>query len=185
MTLTLLGYLPKRRTPVPEWLAGTAAAEICSVSPCVAEPPPDWIERWLHNGWGFCNSVEDARSLAVEDPVAYDLFAFAVHDSCYHNGLAEPLGLESPFGQPATEPLSPEPLSAQFAALGFDAVSNSGSSFFECSPLSCNLRAETTRVNRYCLLDSLEAAEEAARRFSLEQPEPGTYYVLQVLRAVR
>jgi hypothetical protein len=36
-------------------------------------------------------------------------------------------------------------------------------------------------VNEHCLMKTLEAAVAAARRFSLEEPEPGPYYVVEVL----
>ena len=36
-------------------------------------------------------------------------------------------------------------------------------------------------VNRHCLLPTLEEANNAAARFSVEQPEPGDYYVAEVL----
>jgi hypothetical protein len=37
-------------------------------------------------------------------------------------------------------------------------------------------------VNQYCLIDTLEEAIAAAVRFSKEEPEPGPYYVVEVLR---
>jgi len=37
-------------------------------------------------------------------------------------------------------------------------------------------------VNRYCLLETLEEAMALAQRCSLEEGEPGPYYVLEVLR---
>jgi len=40
-------------------------------------------------------------------------------------------------------------------------------------------------VNRHCLVDSLEVAQELARRFSVEEPEPGPYYVVEVLAIAR
>ncbi len=52
---------------------------------------------------------------------------------------------------------------------------------FECSPFSCNSMAGEMRANEYCLFDSLEAAIAGATRFSIEQPEPGDYYVVEVL----
>lgn len=37
-------------------------------------------------------------------------------------------------------------------------------------------------VNRHCLIDHLDAAIATATRFSVEEPEPGPYYVVEVLR---
>ena len=38
-------------------------------------------------------------------------------------------------------------------------------------------------VNEFCLFSSLDAALAGADAFSVEQPEPGDYYVVQVLEA--
>ena len=42
-------------------------------------------------------------------------------------------------------------------------------------------KPSTMGANGYCLFDSLEAAIAGAMRFSIEQPEPGDYYVVEVL----
>lgn len=52
---------------------------------------------------------------------------------------------------------------------------------FECSPLSCNSMAADYHANEFCLFPSLEAAIIGAERFSIEQPEPGDYYIVEVL----
>jgi hypothetical protein len=36
-------------------------------------------------------------------------------------------------------------------------------------------------VNEFCLIDDMETALAAARRFGVEQPEPGPYVILEVL----
>ncbi len=51
--------------------------------------------------------------------------------------------------------------------------------------LSCNSMAAEVSSNEFCLFDSLEAAIAAATRFSIEQPEPGDYYVVEVLEERR
>ena len=48
-------------------------------------------------------------------------------------------------------------------------------------PVSCNAMAAEYPVNAHCLLDDPAIAVAAAERFSIEQPEPGTYYVAEVL----
>ena len=55
---------------------------------------------------------------------------------------------------------------------------------FGCSPLSCNGMAESTTVNDACLIDELESALAAARRFAVEQPEPGPFVVIEVLAGI-
>ena len=52
---------------------------------------------------------------------------------------------------------------------------------FGCSPLSCNSMASEYAVNAHCLFDERHAALAAAERFSVEKPEPGTYFVAEVL----
>jgi hypothetical protein len=76
-----------------------------------------------------------------------------------------------------------EPLPPSFISIGFDAVSKSTSDFFECSPLSCNhMAAQIAGVNRYCLMNTVDEDVELAERFSIDGPEPGPYYVIEVLR---
>lgn len=80
------------------------------------------------------------------------------------------------------EPPTVVPLPVELRSLGFDVVSKSVSDGFECSPLSCNSMALELAVNRHCLVDHLEVAIAVATRFSVEEPEPGPYYVVEVLR---
>jgi hypothetical protein len=77
------------------------------------------------------------------------------------------------------------PAGADFERLGFDAVSKSSADSFECSPLSCNAAARELPTNAFALLDSLEAAIAAARKFSSGNWEPGVYYVAEVHRRRR
>jgi len=72
MTLSLLGYLPKKKTPTPkEWTANPGVQEICSVSECIAPAPEGWVDRLLQNDWGFCNSITAARSLIPANSTEY------------------------------------------------------------------------------------------------------------------
>ena len=50
------------------------------------------------------------------------------------------------------------------------------------SPLSCNGLASSYPINQFCLLDDVEAAYRAGRDFGVEQPEPGSYIIVEVLR---
>ena len=52
---------------------------------------------------------------------------------------------------------------------------------FGCSPLSCNGMAESVAVNDFCLVDDIKTALAAARRFGIQQPEPGPYVIVEVL----
>ena len=170
----LIGYFPKRRTPAPEELRTAGTEEICSVSECLAPGPKDWIEAWRHNEHGCFDSPDDARDVIGEAPGEFQLLAYRLLPVRFRKGSPEPVEVS---------PSRIAPLSPDFRSLGFDVVSKSASAGFECSPLSCNLMALAVAVNRHCLVDGLDAAEELARRFSLEEPEPGPYYVVEVLRA--
>ncbi|MDX1927336.1 MAG: hypothetical protein SFV81_12515 [Pirellulaceae bacterium] len=113
---------------------------------------------------------------------------------------ASPVALESSqlFAAEYALPL-PEPDWSRFERLGYDVVqltpiqlldvegvSRAGNSLaqpsYGCSPLSCNGLACHHPVNRYCLLDSHDAAFEAAQVFGREEPEPGPFVIVEVLR---
>lgn len=79
--------------------------------------------------------------------------------------------------------VSPEPIPESFRVIGYDVVSRDLSCTFACSPLSCNGLAQAVSVNTDCLLDTLDRAIEFAERCESEQPEPGSYYVIEVWRA--
>jgi hypothetical protein len=169
----LIGYFAKRRTLKPPFLGAPNVIEICSVSPCIAAPPHGWIEHWIHNDWYVYNSPDEARRIAKDDPDQGD---FAI----YAYGLWPVAFAEDT--QPLEIGVSPTALTEQFEHLGFDVVSRDMTPMFECSPLSCNSMASEVPANEYCLLSSLEEAEKFARRCAKEQPEPGTYFIVDVWR---
>ncbi len=170
------GYFAKRVTPKPDWLAAGAVREICSASGCISPGPTGWIDRWLHNEFGWFNRVADA--LAVIPPgqrAAFRLFAYRIYPHVFRAGARHDLAVPSD--------VHPDPIPGMFESLGFDSVNRSmeGVLGFECSPLSCNAMATKMDTNEHCLFPSLETALAGATRFSIEQPEPGDYYVLEVL----
>jgi hypothetical protein len=106
------------------------------------------------------------------------LFAYALLTQRFVSGVRE---------QWLWPPVAPDPLPSGFESLGFDVVNHSMGEriVFECSPLSCNSRAQAWGANAHCLLDTLEDAVRAAERFSMdgvEPIEPGDYYLAQVYR---
>jgi len=170
------GYFVKRVESTPESLNAPGVAEICSISDCISKAPTGWIELWLHNELGWFNRISDAIKLMPTDaPSAYRLFAYRLCPERFRNGSAAQVVV------PAD--VRPDPIPEGFQSLGFDAVSKSMESIlgFECSPLSCNSMASEVRANTYCLFASLEEAIAGATQFSIEQPEPGDYYVVEVL----
>lgn len=168
------GFAARRVAAAPALEAFRGVEAVCSVSNCISQPADERIEPWLHNDFGWFNAMPDALQ-RVPDEVLPRLFAYRVHDEIFRKGHALPL--EKP------DNVSPDPIPATFATLGFDAVSRSTSTTlgFDCSPLSCNLMAAGYSANEHCLFATLDAARDAARRFSIDQPEPGDYYVVEVL----
>jgi hypothetical protein len=172
------GYFARRVAVRPEWLKADAVREICSVSTCVSEGAPGWIERWRHNGCGWFNTVADALAVIPPGEIhGYRLFGYRLHQERFHQG--ERLAVEVPADVCA------EPIPPHFRSVGFDAASRTAADVlgFECSPLSCNGMAAEVATNDRCLLPTLADALAAAERFSREQPEPGDYYVVEVLEA--
>jgi|694.fasta_scaffold77609_3 hypothetical protein len=53
---------------------------------------------------------------------------------------------------------------------------------YGCSPLSCNGLAVFYPVNRYCLLDDIDTAFQVGWKIGREEPEPGPYVIVEVLR---
>jgi hypothetical protein len=105
----------------------------------------------------------------------FDVYRYSVLSECFKHGVGQP------WNMPRLDCSGP---GEDFEVLGFDAVSRS-SSYFECSPLSCNGAAKSRRANAWCLLGTLEEAILAAKEFSSGDWEPGTYYVIEVQRRRR
>jgi hypothetical protein len=172
------GYFAKRIVPRPKEIHAPGVREICSVSNCISDGAEGWLESWRHNELGWFNTIDDALGVVPSEMVGrYRLFAYRVAPQIHRGGTR--LGASLPHD------VHPEPIPPDFVVRGFDAVSRShdGVVGFECSPLSCNYLAAELEVNEFCLFSSLSAALAGADAFSKEQPEPGDYYVVQVLEA--
>jgi hypothetical protein len=174
--VTDAGYFAKRITQRPEWLKATSVREICSASSCISSGPDGWLDGWLHNEFGWFNRAADALGVIPPDQRgAYRLFAYRLYPALLRGGDQHTF--------PVPSDVHPEPIPPAFVSLGFDSISKSMPSVlgFECSPLSCNSMATEIAANEYCLFDSLDSAIAGATRFSIEQPEPGDYYIVEVL----
>jgi hypothetical protein len=174
------GYFALRVAATPTWLGVANVRDVCSASHHVSSAPDGWLERWLHNGFGWFNRASDAFAVVPADQTPeFRLFAYRIYPRRFSEGA------DHDFAWP--EDVHPEPIPDAFRSLGFDSVSKSMESVlgFECSPLSCNSMATELAVNEHCLFASLEAAVAGATRFSTEQPEPGDYYVVEVLESTQ
>ena len=167
------GYFPKR-------IARQGDRDVCSVSTCISHGPDDWVQHWRHNDLGWFNTRVDAQAVVPAGREGeFRIFAYRLADVFYRQGQRVPVEVPSD--------VQPEPIPPNFVSLGFDAVGKTpsmGMLGFECSPLSCNGMSEEIPTNQWDLLPSIDEAHRAAERFSIEQPEPGDYYVVEVLESV-
>lgn len=174
--MTDAGYFVLKVDTDPSWLEVPGVRDVCSASHHVSSAPDGWVERWLHNGFGWFNRPSDALAVVpAGQRASYRLFAYRIHTQRFCEGAA------TPFTWPPDA--TPEPIPGSFRSIGFDSVNKAMEDVlgFSCSPLSCNYMARELSVNEHCLFGSLEAALAGAARFSVEQPEPGDYYVVEVL----
>jgi hypothetical protein len=170
------GYFAKRIEPKPEGLDAPGAVEICSVSDHISRAPDGWVKHWLHNGLGWYDRPSDAVTVVPADQrAAFRVFAYRIYPAFFRHGSQHEFDVPSD--------VRPEPIPHTFRSLGFDSVNRQPEAGFqfECSPLSCNAMAAAYVVNTHCLFGSLEEAIAGATRFSIEEPEPGDYYVIEVL----
>jgi hypothetical protein len=169
----LIGYFAKRVTAKPDSIHAPAVLEICSVSECIAPGPDGWADTWTHNEQWVYDTRSAARALVPpEEQHDFALYAYRLLPVLFREGSEEPFEV----------PSNPSSLPSTFESLGFDVVSRCFGTSFECSPLSCSDMAHALEANQYCLLSTLSRAIEVAVKFSLEQPEPGPYFVVEVLR---
>lgn len=177
MEPTLIGYFPKQVRPRPEWLKVERVKEVCSVSECISPGPDGWINRWAHNDLWHYDDEQAAWSVVPGGQSNRDfrLFAYRLFPVQFDAGEQQPFTIP---------PLGTSPLSTGYRRLGYDVVSRSWGSTFECSPLSCNHAAERTEVNENCLVDDLDEALRLARLFSRTEEgyEPGPFQVVEVWR---
>lgn len=172
--LALIGYFPKKVVHRPDWLKAAGVTAIRSVSTCISKAPEGWIQSWTHNDLFIYSTRAAAAAVVPQAELGqYELHAYRMLPSVFDHGERRAIELPK---------LGVEPLAPEFQSVGFDAVSRSWASTFDCSPLSCNLMAQEIATNEHCLLSNLAVAEEVAHRFAREEPEPGPYYVLEVLR---
>lgn len=173
-----LGYCAKRSLKAP-----FAEREIASVSDCLSKRADKWVERWDFNRATFWNTESEAWACVPDKSKAeFRIFACGILPLLFDtSGIEKQVTIDQLF--PADMPELPSAL-PPYRRLGYDVVERdvaTGMLGFGCSPLSCNGMAESIRVNESCLIDDVETALAAARRFGIEQPEPGPYVIVEVL----
>lgn len=190
MIWSLIGYISKSRVIRTQWVSPwpdhpnvgfpcpAPVEEICSVSNCISRRLRGWDDPVHGNALGLYDDARRAWGVVpVESRADFALFAYRLWPVQFQNGQEEPIQL---WWEPAVEPMSDT-----FVRLGWDAVVGGNGHTFGCSPLSCNSGAHIVRcaeLNRYCLVANERAAIDLARSFSITQPEPGPYCVVEVWR---
>jgi len=175
-----LGYCAKHSLTAP--LAGRDR-DIASVSECLAKRPDKWVKRWDFNRATCWNTEVEAWACVPEESKSeFRIFAYDILPLLFDtSGIEKSVTIDQIF--PADMPELPF-VRPPYQRLGYDVVERdvaTGMLGFGCSPLSCNGMAEAIRVNEFCLIDDLETALATARRFGVEQPEPGPYVIVEVL----
>jgi len=172
-----VGFFPKITMAAPLELSAFGVEDVASVSECMSRGPEGWIDQWKHNVYGFYDSEDLAVSvIPIEDSPRYDLYAYELFPVAYVESL-EPIEVAA----------APGPRSYDYELLGYDMVSRSVASFFECSPLSCNMAAAQFAVNAHCLITNRHDAYAAFQRIGEPSSgyEPGPYYLFAVYRMRR
>ena len=187
--LIFLGYSAQERR-AGEWAERLGVERIANVG---QSRHKDWLEacNWNFNSALCWNSEAEGWSAVSEaDRGGYEMFAYWILP-CFLRGdePVDPRGLAKIFPDtfPHFPPPSPVPLSPAYRVLGCDIVGiglvgTSGVLPYGTSPLSDNLMATETKVNRLCLIDSLDDAIAFARRCNVEHPEPELFYILRLAR---
>ena len=170
--LVFLGYCAKR-----------SFKGVASVSECLSKRPDQWVERWDFNRATCWNTEAEAwASVPDESKPEFKVVAYRILPVLFDtSGVEKAITIDQLF--PADMPELPS-ATPPYPQLGYDVVErdvSTGMLGFGCSPLSCNGMAESITVNEFCLIDDMETALATARRFGVEQPEPGPYVIVEVL----
>ena len=154
-----VGFYPKITQPGSALSKDFPAIEICSVSNHISSAPDDWVEHWLHNELGFYDSEWAATQIVRDDPAQYDLYAYKL----------APLRCLGADQERFDVPRTADPVPSDYEFLGYDIVTKSVTSFFECSPLSCNWAADDRFfANQYCLIDDAAEAYKVLTAISVD-----------------
>ena len=163
------------------------AVAVWSVSECIAHRPDEWVHRWDFNR-AFCYNTERQALDTIPNGSRdqFELFAYRIIPIQFSiGGKAREVKLGDVY-LPGLIEVETEPALTGFEIAGYDIVNiEAGHLGFGCSPLSCNGCAAEHAVNSHCLIDELDRAAEIARIFADSEPEPGPYYLVEILRKCR
>lgn len=193
-----IGFRVKEVSRDTAWLHhfggfATKVAEICSVRDCMGHAPDGWEERRDFNE-AACYDTEHAALATIRpgDDKAYELFAYRMFPLEFHKTGTRAIDVWEQWGGVSTARPPVDPDLHGYVWVGYDLAGGpkmdlpegrvSMLGFGCCSPLSCNGLAAEYEVNRYCLIDDLEEAIRAGEHFGRTEPEPGPFYLYEVLR---
>jgi hypothetical protein len=172
-----------------------SGVDVASVSDCIVPrvlpQEPDWERMNTALHYETPEAAVAAASRAGAEPGSYQIHAARLLPISFDRGAEIAFTLN--LGHAGTLPSRPV-LHESFVPLGFDVpciwcaqLKQPGPICdwipFDCSPLTCNGMWKEHPVNRWGLIDRLEDAIAAARAFAVDEPEPGPFVVVQVLRA--
>lgn len=172
------GYMAKWILNRPEGFINSGFIDIYSVSRCMSEDFADYIQYWKHNGYWFFDSPQIIQQIAEEHSIELTgtkLFYYEVYNLEFHD---DDNGWKSfePDASFVTDIEKPGSKNLE----GYDIVTFSVGNSAECSPLSCNLLAETIPVNKHCLLSSFDNACQLLESGKFKNSEPGPYRIMAV-----
>ena len=178
VTMIPAGYMAKRVSPRPDWLASARIQDIYSVSSCVSDDFADYVDYWQHNGYWFFDSPEIIRQMCREHAIdlqGTQFFYYEVHDWEFDADRQQWQSFQ-PESSFITQVVTP----AQKVLEGYDVVTFCVRTVAECSPLSCNALATEVATNQHCLLTSLEEAQNLLESGKFNNTEPGPYRIFAV-----
>jgi hypothetical protein len=187
-----LGFCAKKVwDPTVEWGGswGTHIQEIASVSSCLSKRALNWMDGWGCNRSSLWDDESTALACMLADECSeFHLFGYRLLPIIFdESGNPQNVSIDHLFDFNLSE-VAVQPDLSRYESLGYDVVVPPAAyTGFGCSPLSCNGMAQHVSVNRFCLIETIEDALVAAKRFAVEQPEPGPYVIVEVLsdRAAR
>ncbi|MEI9982100.1 MAG: hypothetical protein WDN69_02095 [Aliidongia sp.] len=168
----------KKVASPPAWLDVPSIECVHSVSGCVSEDFFDYIPLWRHNGWWRFDTPSILKNIVEEqvlNPESFTLFYYEAFEQEYdaEDNEWQPIRPEPSF------PTAVVPPSTMHLS-GYDVVTFSVHNAPECSPLSCNMLAQTLVANRFCLFENFESAYDAVAGGKFDDSEPGPYRVIAV-----
>jgi hypothetical protein len=173
-----LGYLYKQVERRPDWLKASHVTDVYALSGCVSRNFVDYINYWKHNGFWLFDTPLVIKALAAEHSISLDgmqLFYYEAYELEYDAEEREWLQYE-PESELGVNVVEPQKKTLE----GFDVVSFSTGASPECSPLSCNARAEELPTNEHCLFRTFEDAKRAIESDRFDGCEPGPYRIVAI-----